>query len=65
MQREINDVLFGLANQRGIGTFNWEPATSGTWNTGHILFTRAGNAYTAKPDLALYDLMKIAYASRL
>jgi arabinogalactan endo-1,4-beta-galactosidase len=64
-QREINDVLFGLANQRGIGTFNWEPTTQGDWNTGHDLWRRAGNTYAEQPDLALYDQMKKDYASRL
>jgi arabinogalactan endo-1,4-beta-galactosidase len=65
MQREINDVVFGIANRQGIGTFNWEPEQSGDWNTGHLLFTRSGNTYTAQPDLALYDQMKVDYASRL
>jgi arabinogalactan endo-1,4-beta-galactosidase len=65
MQREINDVVFGLANNQGIGTFNWEPAQSGDWNTGHVLFTRSGNGYTAGADVPLYDQMKIDYASRL
>src|SRR3978361_1526590 len=65
LQREINDVLFNLPNQKGEGTFNWEPDTQGDWNTGHALFVRSGNGYTAQPDLALYDLMKTAYAGRL
>ncbi len=65
MQREINDVVFGVANQQGIGTFNWEPDTSGDWNTGHVLFTQSGNTYTPQPDLALHDQMKVDYASRL
>jgi arabinogalactan endo-1,4-beta-galactosidase len=65
MQREINDVLFDLPNQQGIGTFNWEPTTQGDWNTGHDLLRRSGTTYTAQPDLALYDLMKVDYASRL
>ena len=75
MEREINDVLFNLPNQQGLGTFNWEPTTQGDWNavqpsdpsgtTSHALFTRSGNTYTTRPDLALYDLMKTAYASRL
>ena len=55
-QREANDVIFNLANQRGIGTFNWQPNT---------LWTRAGGNYTPQANMALYDLMKIAYASRL
>ena len=65
LQRDINDVLFGLANNQGIGTFNWEPTTQGDWNTGHDLLRRSGTTYTAQPDLALYDLMKVAYAGRL
>lgn len=65
LQRDINDVLFGLANNQGIGTFNWEPTTQGDWNTGHDLLRRSGTSYTAQPDLALYDLMKFAYAARL
>lgn len=65
MQREINDVVFGLANQQGLGTFNWEPEQSGDWNTGHTLLSKSGNAYTAQPDLTLYDQMKTAYADRL
>jgi arabinogalactan endo-1,4-beta-galactosidase len=65
MQREINDVVFGLAGKQGAGTFNWEPTQEGAWNTGHSLFTAAGATNTATPDLALYDAMKSAYASRL
>jgi arabinogalactan endo-1,4-beta-galactosidase len=65
MQREINDVLFGLAGKQGAGTFNWEPSEQGAWNTGHSLFTAAGSSNTATPDLALYDAMKAAYRSRL
>ena len=65
MQREINDVLFGLPAMQGAGTFNWEPTQPGDWNTGHTLFTASGNNYTATADLSLYDAMKTAYASRL
>jgi arabinogalactan endo-1,4-beta-galactosidase len=64
-QKAANDILFGLPNQQGIGTFNWEPTTMGNWNTGHDLFRRSGNTYTEQPDVALYDQMKIDYASRL
>jgi arabinogalactan endo-1,4-beta-galactosidase len=65
MQREINDVVFGIPNNQGIGTFNWEPERGGDWNTGHTLFNWSGNTFTAQPDLALYDQMKIDYAGRL
>lgn len=65
MQRDINDVVFNLPNQQGLGTFNWEPTTQGDWNTGHDLLRRSGDSYVAQPDLAEYDEMKTAYASRL
>jgi arabinogalactan endo-1,4-beta-galactosidase len=65
MQREINDVLFDMPNNQGLGTYNWEPATQGDWNTGHDLLRRNGATYTEQPDLAKYDQMKTAYASRL
>jgi arabinogalactan endo-1,4-beta-galactosidase len=65
MQREINDVIYGMPNGQGIGTFNWEPTTQGDWNSGHDLLRRSGTTYNAQPDLALYDQMKIDYASRL
>ena len=64
-QRTANDAVFDLANDQGIGSFNWEPTTQGDWNTGHDLLRRSGSTYTAEPDLALYDQMKTDYASRL
>jgi len=65
MQREINDVVYGLANQQGSGTFNWEPTTRGDWNTGHDLLRRSGDDYLPQPDLQLYDQMQTDYADRL
>jgi arabinogalactan endo-1,4-beta-galactosidase len=65
LQREINDVVYELANQQGLGTFNWEPTTQGDWNTGHDLLRRTGDSYQAQPDLALYDQMQRDYAGRL
>jgi arabinogalactan endo-1,4-beta-galactosidase len=75
MEREINDVVFGLPNNQGLGTFDWEPTTQGDWNakqqsdpssvTTHALWQRSGNTYNALPDLALYPPMQTAYASRL
>jgi arabinogalactan endo-1,4-beta-galactosidase len=64
-QRAANDIIFNLPNNQGLGTFNWEPTTQGAWNTGHDLLRRSGSTYNAQPDLALYDQMKIDYASRL
>jgi arabinogalactan endo-1,4-beta-galactosidase len=65
MQREINDVVFAVPNNQGLGTFNWEPERGGDWNTGHTLFNWSGNTFTAQADLSLYDAMKKDYASRL
>jgi arabinogalactan endo-1,4-beta-galactosidase len=75
MQRQINDVLFNLPNRQGIGTFDWEPTSQGSWNAAqpsdpantatHALFQRSGNTYTTLTDLPLYDAMKTAYAGRL
>jgi arabinogalactan endo-1,4-beta-galactosidase len=65
MQREINDVVFNLPNEQGIGTFNWAPTIQGAWNTGHDLIRRSGGGYTTQPDMALYDQMMVDYASRL
>ena len=31
-QRAANDMIFNLPNNRGVGTFNWEPTTQGAWN---------------------------------
>lgn len=61
LERELNDVLFNVPGQQGIGTFYWEPTHSGQDNAGHVLFINR----VAQPDLLLYDLMKTAYASRL
>jgi len=60
-ERAINDVLFNLPNQQGIGTFYWEATHSGADNAGHLLFDNR----MAQPDLLLYDDMKTAYAARL
>ena len=55
-----------MPGQRGLGTFNWAPTQAGFWNQpNHDLLRRSGSTYTAQPDMALYDQMKIDYASRL
>jgi arabinogalactan endo-1,4-beta-galactosidase len=63
--RDINDVVYGLVGQQGIGAFNWEPTREGYWNAGHSLFAASGTKYTATAELSLYDAMRTAYASRL
>jgi arabinogalactan endo-1,4-beta-galactosidase len=65
-QRPANDIMWNMANQRGLGTFNWAPTQAGFWNEpNHDLLRRSGSTYNAQPDLAFYDQMKIDYASRL
>jgi len=65
-QKAANDMIFNLPNNRGMGTFNWEPTTRGAWNDpNHDLFRLSGSTYTTQPDIAIYDQMKIDYASRL
>ena len=65
-QRSANDVMFELPNRRGLGAFDWAPATLGFWNEpNHDLLRRSAGTYVEQPDMALYDRMKIDYASRL
>lgn len=65
MEREVNDVVYGLREKRGLGTFNWEPTHETDGNAGHTLFSTSGSPRTATADLALYDEMKRSYADRL
>jgi arabinogalactan endo-1,4-beta-galactosidase len=46
--RLLNDIMFNLPEQRGLGTFFWEPLLSGGW--GQSMFVKTGNVYTAKAD---------------
>ena len=65
-QRIANDTMWNMPNQRGLGTFNWAPTQAGFWNEpNHHLLTRSGSTFTVQPDMALYDQMVTAYASRL
>jgi arabinogalactan endo-1,4-beta-galactosidase len=65
LQRDINDIVYGLPARQGMGSFDWEPTHEGAWNTGHSLFSAAGTRYTSTTDLSLYDAMRTAYAARL
>jgi arabinogalactan endo-1,4-beta-galactosidase len=65
-QRAANDIMWNMSSQRGLGTFNWAPTQAGFWNEpNHDLLRRSGSTYTAQPDMAFYDQMKVDYASRL
>ncbi|HCM47280.1 MAG TPA: hypothetical protein DIS98_07170 [Colwellia sp.] len=52
--RLLNNIMYDLPDNRGLGTFFWEPVLSGEW--GQSMFTKNGNVYTAKPDnFLIYD----------
>ena len=62
--RDANDVMFNMANNRGFGTFFWEPTRTGAWGNG--LFTWSGRDCAAVASVfADYDRMKTAFAGRL
>ena len=59
-QRAANDVMFGLPDKRGIGTFNWDPTRSYDTHPNDPLFSTNGawNRYVAIPEkMALYEQM--------
>jgi len=52
--RRANEIIRDLPDERGLGTFVWEPTQSGTW--GPSLFSQSGNEYTALTEaFAVYD----------
>ena len=57
--REANEIMRGLANGRGLGTFIWEPTAN---NAGQALFDPQGNVIEAK--MAAYDEMIKQYGLR-
>lgn len=57
-EREINDVIFNLPNQRGIGTYFWEATmNSASWNNGALVTGSNGNYAWAPAKVAIYDKM--------
>jgi arabinogalactan endo-1,4-beta-galactosidase len=59
--RAANDIVFGLPNRQGLGTFFWEPTRNiNAQNPG--MFTVARNVYTPiAACINQYDQMKTAY----
>jgi arabinogalactan endo-1,4-beta-galactosidase len=59
--RQANDIVFGLPNHQGLGTFFWEPTRHvNSMNPG--IFTVKQGVYTAIPAcIDQYDQMKTAY----
>jgi arabinogalactan endo-1,4-beta-galactosidase len=59
--RLLNDIMHGIPNKRGLGTFFWEPVLSGEW--GPSIFTQKGQVYTANPeDFAKFDRLVKDYS---
>jgi len=59
--RGTNEVVFDLPNERGAGTFFWEPTRYGAWGDG--LFTFSGNnANATDAYMDYYDQMKVDFA---
>jgi len=55
--RRAAEIMRDLPNQRGLGTFYWEPTQSGTW--GPSLFSQKSNTYTAiDTSLAVFDAIR-------
>ena len=64
-QKAANDMIFNLPNNQGHRHLQLGADHPGRLEHGHDLFRRSGTTYSAQPDMALYDQMKIDYASRL
>lgn len=63
-QRAAGDVMFGMADKRGRGTFNWDPTRSYETLPNDPLFRTNGawNRYVAIPEkMALYEQMAKDY----
>lgn len=66
-QRAANDVMSGLPDGRGLGTFNWDPTRSYETHPNVPLFTTdsAWNDYVTIPErIGLYDRMAEDYGLR-
>jgi len=58
--REVNDVIFNLPNNKGFGTFVWEPADWNDNGEGKVLFDW-NNGRRSNATLELYPQMAIDY----
>jgi arabinogalactan endo-1,4-beta-galactosidase len=66
-QRAAGDVMFGLPDRRGLGTFNWDPTRAYETHPNDPLFSTNGawNRYVTIPaKMALYEKMATDYGLR-
>ena len=59
--RLINDIIFGLPNNKGFGTFVWEPADWSDNSYGATLFDWKNNRRETNSLISLYPQMSIDY----
>jgi len=57
--KEINDIVYGLPNGKGLGTFFWEPTKGGPGGAG--VFERNGKT---KSDIGIYPELAREYAGQ-
>lgn len=63
-QRAANDVIFNLPNNRGIGTFNWDPTRAYETHPNDPLFSMAWPDFTVIPQqMDIYEQMAADYAA--
>jgi arabinogalactan endo-1,4-beta-galactosidase len=58
--RGTNDAVFNLRDNRGAGTFFWEPTRSGAWGEGLFTFS-GGNGHAVDAYMDYYDQMKVDF----
>ncbi len=63
--RDQRRACSGFRTSRALARSTGEPTEQGAWNTGHSLFTAAGNTNTATADLAPLRRDEGRHASRL
>jgi len=59
--RRVNDIVYNLPNNRGFGTFIWEPFRWNDGNTGVTLFNWSGGNLHSNQYLQDFPPMAIAY----
>jgi len=66
-QRAAGDVMFGLPDNRGLGTFNWDPTRAYDTHPNDPIFSTNGawNRYVAIPEkMSLYEKMAKDFGAR-
>ena len=59
--RRVNDIIFNLPNNKGFGTFVWEPADWSDGSYGATLFDWKNNRRETNSLISLYPQMSIDY----